>query len=415
MGRTEYKSENHKREQISTGYGHTIRACFTGYVVQAAVNNFIPLLFLTFQETYKISLADITLLIIFNFGVQLITDLASTLFIDKIGYRISLIAAHVFSAIGLAGLAVFPEVLPNPLTGLVLAVCIYAVGGGLIEVLVSPVVEACPTKHKESMMSLLHSFYSWGQVGVVLLSTLFFGLAGIENWKILAVLWAMIPIANAFVFTKVPIVSLQEQEENHGMKQLFSNKTFWILLLMMVCAGASEHAVNQWASTYAEAGLKVSKTVGDLAGPMMFAVCMGTARLIYGKMGEKIGLEKFMCGSLMLCVMGYLLAGLTQNAVIGLIGCGICGFSVGILWPGTFSTAASAIKGGGTAMFALLALGGDLGCAGGPALVGRISEMLDGNLGKGILAAVIFPVIMLFIFVPLGKRGVKKSFDPTII
>lgn len=390
-----------KKEQI--GYSHTIRACFVGYIIQAIVNNFVPLLFLTFQSTYGISLANITLLVTFNFGVQLLTDLASTVFVDRIGYRISMVAAHILSAIGLLGLAFLPELLPNPLVGLLIAVCIYAIGGGLLEVLVSPVVEACPSKHKESTMSLLHSFYCWGHVGVVLISTLFFKFAGIENWKVLAALWALIPIGNAIAFAKVPMISLQEQEESLGMKLLVRNKTFWVLLILMICAGASEQAVSQWASAYAEAGLQVSKTIGDLAGPMLFACCMGIARLIYGKAGDKIPLKKFMCGSLILCCVSYLLIGFSQNAAMGLIGCGICGFSVGILWPGTFSTAAAAVRGGGTAMFALLALGGDLGCAGGPTFVGIMSEAFGGNIAKGILTAIIFPGIMLLVFFLVEK------------
>lgn len=380
----------------SDKYNHTIYASFIGYVVQAVVNNFIPLLFLTFQTTYDISLDKITLLVTFNFGVQLLVDMASVKFVDKVGYRTCIVAAHIFSAAGLVGITVLPELLPSPFAGLLLSVAVYAVGGGLIEVLVSPIVEACPTKRKDAAMSLLHSFYCWGHVGVVLLSTLYFWVFGIGNWRYLAWIWALIPICNAFYYAKVPIASLMEEgEQGLTLSQLFRNKLFWIMMMLMVCAGACEQGISQWASAFAERGLGVSKTVGDLAGPLLFAVLMGGARVFYGKYSEKIQLEKFMVISGVLCLVSYLLASLTKSPVLGLAGCGLCGLSVGILWPGTFSMSAKSIRGGGTAMFALLALAGDLGCSGGPTFVGMMSEAFGEDLKKGILAGAIFPVVLL--------------------
>ena len=377
-------------------YNKTITACFTGYIVQAAVNNFTPLLFLFFQRNYDILLSQITLLVTFNFGIQLLVDLLSVGFVDKIGYRISMVAAHVLAAAGLILLTVLPEMLPSPFAGILIAVMIYAVGGGLLEVLVSPVVEACPSDNKEKAMSMLHSFYCWGHAGVVLISTLFFYAAGIENWKILAVIWALIPIANAFAFTKVPIAPLMEEGETGlRLKELFKIKVFWVLLIMMICAGASEQAVSQWASTLAEKGLGISKTAGDLAGPMAFAVLMGTSRLFYGKYGDRIHLEKFMIYSSCLCILSYLGISLIPVPLLSLAACAVCGMSVGIMWPGTFSKASAALPRGGTAMFAFLALGGDVGCSGGPTVVGMVSGVLDDDLKKGILAAVLFPLILL--------------------
>lgn len=377
-------------------YNKTITACFTGYIVQAAVNNFTPLLFLFFQRNYDILLSQITLLVTFNFGIQLLVDLLSVGFVDKIGYRISMLAAHVLAAAGLILLTVLPEMLPSPFAGILIAVMIYAVGGGLLEVLVSPVVEACPSDNKEKAMSMLHSFYCWGHAGVVLISTLFFYTAGIENWKILAVIWALIPIANAFAFTKVPIAPLMEEGETGlRLKELFKIKVFWVLLIMMICAGASEQAVSQWASTLAEKGLGISKTAGDLAGPMAFAVLMGTSRLFYGKYGDRIHLEKFMIYSSCLCILSYLGISLIPVPLLSLAACAVCGMSVGIMWPGTFSKASAALPRGGTAMFAFLALGGDVGCSGGPTVVGMVSGVLGDDLKKGILAAVLFPLILL--------------------
>lgn len=377
-------------------YNKTITACFAGYIVQAAVNNFTPLLFLFFQRNYDILLSQITLLVTFNFGIQLLVDLLSVGFVDKIGYRISMVAAHVLAAAGLILLTVLPEMLPSPFAGILIAVMIYAVGGGLLEVLVSPVVEACPSDNKEKAMSMLHSFYCWGHAGVVLISTLFFYTAGIENWKILAVIWALIPIANAFAFTKVPIAPLMEEGETGlRLKELFKIKVFWVLLIMMICAGASEQAVSQWASTFAEKGLGISKTAGDLAGPMAFAVLMGTSRLFYGKYGDRIHLEKFMIYSSCLCILSYLGISLLPVPLLSLAACAVCGMSVGIMWPGTFSKASAALPRGGTAMFAFLALGGDVGCSGGPTVVGMVSGVLGDDLKKGILAAVLFPLILL--------------------
>lgn len=377
-------------------YNNTITACFIGYIVQAIVNNFTPLLFLFFQKSYHIQISQITLLVTFNFGIQLIVDLLSVKFVDKIGYRVSMIIANVLAATGLLLLTVLPEILPIPFIGILIAVMIYAVGGGLLEVLVSPIVEACPSDNKEKTMSLLHSFYCWGHAGVVLISTLFFYIVGIDNWKILAVIWAIIPIINAFIFSKVPIAPLFKDGES-GLKltELFKIKTFWILLIMMICAGASEQAVSQWASTFVEKGLGISKAAGDLAGPMSFAILMGLSRLFYGKYGNRINLDHFMIYSTILCILSYLGITLLSIPILNLIACAICGFSVGIMWPGTFSKASSALPKGGTAMFALLALGGDLGCSGGPTLVGMISGLLDDNLKIGILVGCIFPVLLL--------------------
>ena len=377
-------------------YKHTVYACFVGYITQAIVNNFAPLLFLTFVSSYGVPLSKITLLVTFNFGFQLFIDAVSPRFIDKIGYRFSMILAHVFSAAGLVMLTILPELFEDAFVGLLLAVLIYAIGGGLLEVLVSPVVEACPTDNKEATMSLLHSFYCWGHVGVVLISTIYFAVFGIENWKYLACFWALVPALNCISFTKVPIATLiEEGETGLSLKELFRNKVFWLFMIMMVSAGASEQAVSQWASAFAEAGLGVDKTIGDLAGPMLFAVCMGISRAIYGKYGDRIKLEYYMLFSGVLCILSYLMISLSPWPMLSFIGCAICGFSVGIMWPGTFSMSAAGIKNGGTLMFALFALAGDVGCSAGPTLVGMVSSVANNNLKLGTLAAIFFPILCI--------------------
>ena len=389
-------------------YKITIIACFIGYVVQAIINNFAPLLFLTFQRTYHIGLGQITMLITLNFGVQLLVDLVAAGFVDKIGYRASMLIAHVVAAVGLFSMTILPEVFSNPYAGLIISIILYAIGGGLLEVLVSPIVESCPTDNKEAAMSLLHSFYCWGHVAVVLISTLFFRFVGIQNWKIMTYIWMLVPIVNALLFIKAPIASLIEDgQKGMSLKELFKCKLFWVFMLMMVCAGASEQAVSQWASTFAEMGLGVSKSIGDLAGPMSFAILMGSSRAFYGKFGEKIDLDKFMIGSSILCAASYLMISLSPWPVLSLVGCSVCGLSVGIMWPGTFSKAAAGLKTGGTAMFAFLALAGDLGCGGGPTVIGQISSMMGDDLKKGILFGLCFPVMLIVGIVMC--RGMNKT------
>ncbi len=376
-------------------YKSTIYCSYIGYITQAIVNIFAPLLFVTFHEEFGISFSQITLITTLNFSTQLIIDLLSSKFVDKIGYRISIVAAHVFSALGLLGMAFLPNALPNAYVGLLVSVIFYAVGGGLIEVLISPIVEACPSDDKASAMSLLHSFYCWGSVGVILLSTCFFAAFGREHWRILACLWALIPTVNAVCLTRVPIASLTEEGEGMKINELCKTKLFWVFAVLMLCAGASELSMSQWASAFAENGLKVSKAVGDLAGPCFFSALMGLARVFYAKFSEKINLASFIIFSSGLCITAYLITVLSPISVISLIGCALCGLSVGIMWPGVFSIASSKLPKGGTAMFALLALAGDMGCSSGPTIVGMVSGACSDNLKAGLACAVIFPVLMI--------------------
>lgn len=380
---------------IRNNYQHTVYACFIGYVVQAIVNNFAPLLFVTLGAQYGIRMNQISVIISVNFGVQLAVDLLSPLFIDRIGYKASAILAHLFSATGLLLFASLPDLLPGPFAGLLIAVMVYAIGGGLLEVLISPIVEACPTERKEAAMSLLHSFYCWGCVLVIALSTAFLALLGSDSWRMLPLLWALVPAANAMLFSRVPVNSLTPEGGGMSVRELLRSSGFWLLALLMVCAGASELSMSQWASAFAEKGLGISKTLGDLAGPCFFAVLMGLARVLYAAFSDRISLLGFMRGSCVLCVASYLLAVFAPHPALALLGCGLCGLSVGILWPGVFSIAAGRMPAGGTALFALLALGGDLGCSSGPTLVGFVSERAGGVLQAGLLAAILFPLVLL--------------------
>lgn len=392
-------------------YKKTKLACYLGFITQAVAANFAPLLFLKFHTDYDISLGNIALISTFFFFTQLLVDLFCAKYVDKIGYRVCIVASEVCSAAGLAGLALLPEIMPSPFTGIIISVILYAIGSGLIEVLGSPIVEACPFENKEATMSLLHSFYCWGAVGTILVSTVFFMIFGIDSWKWLAVSFAIIPAINIYNFATCPIELLVEEGQGMGIRKLFSNPMFLIAIVMMVCSGASELAMAQWASAYAESALGFSKAVGDIAGPCMFAVTMGISRVLFGKASDKMNLNRFMIGSGILCFVCYLLASFSDNPIIGLAGCIVCGFSVGIMWPGTISISSKAFPTGGTAMFALLAMAGDLGGSIGPAIVGRVADMFGGSINVGMRIGLLFPSTLCFVLCLLNilNHAVNKQ------
>ena len=393
-------------------YKKTLVACYLGFVTQAISANFAPLLFLTFKSTYGITLDKIAMIPLVFYLTQLLVDLAATKFADKLGYRTCVVASQVLSSAGLVLMAILPEVFPVPFIGILISVVLYAIGSGLIEVLISPIVEACPFENKDGMMSLLHSFYCWGAMGVILGSTLFFAVFGVENWKILTFVWALVPLYNTFNFISCPIERLVEDGESMPVRKLLKTPIFWLMILLMVCSGASEASMAQWASAFTESAIGVSKTVGDLAGPCLFAMFMGICRMLYGKFSEKLDLTKVMliCG--VLCAGCYLLASLSPLPILGLAGCALCGLAVGIMWPGSISISSQNCPKGGTAMFAFLALAGDLGAMVSPAMVGSISEKAGGTLKTGLLAATVFPVLLVCGLLIL-KRTVRQKLSRT--
>lgn len=393
---------------MQKNYKKTLIACYLGFITQAICCNFVPLLFLTFHNDYGISLGKIALIPTAFFMTQLIVDALCARYVDKIGYRPAIVASQVAAALGFIGLAFLPELTPDPFTGVMICVVIYAIGSGLIEVLCSPIVEACPFDNKESVMSLLHSFYCWGTVGVVLLSTVFFAIFGLGCWKILACIWALVPLYNVYNFVVCPIENLVEEGKGMSIVQLCKVPLFWLAVVLMVCSGASELSMSQWISAFVEGGLGLSKTLGDLMGPCLFGVTMGITRAFYGKYGDRIDLTGFMLGSGTLCLVCYVLASMTANPVVGLIGCIICGFSVAIMWPGTLSLSSGRIPMGGTALFALLAMAGDLGGSIGPSLVGYVSQIAGDNLRIGMRVGCIFP-IGLIIGLLILKKTAKKA------
>lgn len=394
---------------MANPYRKTLIACYLGFITQAISANFAPLLFLTFHHDYGIPLGRIALISTVFFLTQLVVDLLCAKFVDRIGYRRCIVASCLCSAAGLIGLSLLTEVLPNSFWGILISVVVYAIGSGLIEVLCSPIVEACPFDRKEAVMSLLHSFYCWGSVGVVLLSTAFFALFGTGSWKLLACLWALVPLLNIYNFATCPIAHPVPDGKSMPIRSLLRVPMFWSAILLMICAGASELAMAQWASAYAEAAIGLSKAVGDLAGPCMFAAAMGICRMLFGKYGDRIELTRFMFWSAVLCLICYLLTALSSLPMTGLIGCILCGFSVGIMWPGTISIASKRLPYGGTAMFALLAMAGDLGGAFGPWLVGNVSQIAGNHLQKGLLAGSVFPLILIAALVSVSVLSGKRK------
>ena len=390
-------------------YRRTLTACYLGFITQAIVANFSPLLFLKFHMDYGIPLGKIALISTAFFLTQLIVDVFCARFVDKIGYRRSVVASEVAAALGLIGLAFIPDLCPDPFAGIIVCVIIYAIGSGLIEVLCSPIVEACPFDNKDAVMSLLHSFYCWGSVGVILVSTLFFKAFGIGAWRIMAVLWAIIPLYNIYNFATCPIEHLVEDGEGMSIQQLFSAPLFWVAVLLMVCSGASELGMAQWASAFAEAALGLNKTLGDLLGPCMFAITMGISRVIYGKYGESMDLTKTMLASGALCLVCYLLSAFSPSPILGLIGCVMCGFSVGIMWPGTLSLSSAKLPLGGTALFALLAMAGDLGGALGPGLVGWVTGRAGDDLRAGMGVGCIFPIMLMLALIAMRRMTAGKN------
>ncbi len=396
-------------------YKHTMVCCFMAYITGAIVNNFAPLLFLTFQKNYGLTVPQLATLVTANFVTQMIVDYIGAKYAYKIGYRTTIITAMTFSAIGLTSMGVLPDIMPNSYAALLISVVLYAVGSGLIEVMVSPMTEALPTKNKEAIMSLMHSFYCWGVVFVVLISTLYFNVIGIENWKYLSVLWAVLPVVTALMFTQVPIYTLDgEDDEPVKVKDLFKNKLFFVFMILMICSGASEIAMAQWVSYFAEDGLGVSKTLGDLLGACLFAVLMGAMRVYYAKYSEKLNLVRVLKYCSLLCVISYILAALVPNPVIALAGCGLCGITVALMWPGVLSIASNIMPKATAAMFATLAIGGDIGCSLGPQMVslGASAFAINGSpIKAGLLCSIVFPAVMCIALNVLSKMtaGQQKN------
>ena len=391
-------------------YKHTVFTCYLANIGAAAANNLASLLFIIFQNEFGLSSIQLATVISVNFMTQIVVDFLGAKYADKLGYRRTVLLSASLLTLGLLSLGVFPLLMPdNMFTALCMSAVIYAIGSGLGEVILSPIIEALPGDAKESAMSIMHSFYCWGHVCVVVLSTLYFQVFGTDHWQILPMIWAIVPLTTVFLFSVTPIRSLNEDKVSLPLRKLFTVKIFWLFMLLMLCGGAAELAMAQWSSLFAESALGVSKTVGNLLGPCFFAVMMGSARALYGKYSEKLPLISAIIVCSFITCAGYLMVSLIPNPYVALIGCGIIGFGVGIFWPGTLSVASKAIPTGGAGMFAILALFGDFGCSVGPQLAAVVSEAFDNNLKIGMLACTLFPLVILISTLVYVKFSIRKN------
>ena len=387
----------------------TRKACYLGYITQSVCINFAPLLFLTFEHTFGITLGQISLLIGVNFAVQLLSDMTVARIARLIGLRQAAVSAQLIAAAGLVSLAILPYALPSPFAGLTIAVLLCGIGGGCNEVLISPIIEACPGEEKAGSMSLLHSFYCWGQAGVILLSVGFFALFGIEHWRVLSCLLGLFPAVGALLFLAVPLAQPAEEEGGTALRHLFRSRAMLWCLLLIFSAGAAEMVMGQWASAFAESGLGVSKTVGDLLGPCFFAVMMGSSRILYAKLATRVSLLLTVTLSAALCVISFLMAALAPIPLVALLACGLCGLSVGVFWPGTYSLAAARLPRGGVPMFAVLAVAGDLGCLLGPTAAGAIADRMGGDIRFSFLLTALLPAVIVLCAGRLWLLGRKHE------
>ena len=400
---------HNKNNSLIHSYTLTKTASYIGYVVQAITINFTPLLFVCFMGQYSLSMREISALVTLTFVFQFSIDFLSVFLLRRVGYRALVLAAHALSCAGLVLLCVLPEIMDSFL-GLCIAVGVYSSGSGFIEVVVSPIIESCPSRNKAAQMSFLHSFYCWGQVAAVGISTLYFAFFGVEAWKTMTLIWACIPLLNILLFSLCPLDVDVTIGTSKPLRALFGRRDFLLLMLIIMCSGAAEIALSQWASAYCETALGVPKTVGDIAGPMGFAVCMGISRLGYAVLGDRLKLEWCMLASSVLCAIGYLIVSLSPSAVLSLVGFGVCGLSVGVLWPGAFSLASKRVEGGGS-MYALLSFSGDAGCTIGPLVCGLCASSFGDDIGIGLLISTVFPLalcIFMLCFNALGEKDTQK-------
>lgn len=388
-------------------YTVTKTCCYFGYVCQAICINLLPMLFIMFVENYGIGYERLGRLVLISFLTQLAGDFFTLRFIDRIGYRKVVVLAHIMAFVGLLLLSAVAFLPINVYYGLLFAVPIYSLGAGIIEVAISPIVEYMPTKNKAAQMSMLHSAYSWGQVAVVGLTVVLWSVLHLP-WYLLPVIWAAVPLFNILGFTFVPLPEIPIGEEQNGKRGLLHTPRFLLMLILMVCVGAAELTMTQWVSLFAESGLKVSKTVGDLLGLCMFGVLMGVGRLVYGFCKLPLRRSMLVCG--IGCVVCYLTASLVPSGIIALAACALCGLSVSLMWPGTYSLAAREFPLGGTSMFAMLAIAGDIGCSAGPWLTGLVSDILVPTFGNafalkaGVFIGAFFAAGVVIMLIKLKKR-----------
>lgn len=400
----------------------TLMAARMGFFTQALVNNLAPVFFVLFRVLYGFSYLQVGILAALNFTLQLFADITSPNLISRFGYRKCAMTAQALCAVGLILMPGLCILTGGVYISFIIPVLIYSYGAGMIEVLASPIVEAIPDLPENTKMSMLHSFYSWGQMTCVALTTLALHFIGYERWFLIPVLWSAIPIFGIILFSRarLDMADMAEKESEKGGR-LFC-RSFVLMLIIMTCAGASEIAMSEWSSLFAEEALGVSKVAGDLFGPCMFALFMGMGRMCHAKFGERLNLSRLIKACSLLCVICYVGAALLRPAAASLIFCALTGLSVSLMWPGALSLAA-ARNNGGARMYGLLAAFGDIGCIIGPVVTSSVSEFADGNeriraigaayglsadktaLRASLLAMALIPLVMLICLSLFSDKG----------
>lgn len=393
--------------ELEKKYLPTKLAGYVGFIVQAIVNNFLPILFIVFQDVYGLGYEKLGRLIVINFATQMFIDFITPKIIHKLGYRRAAFLCQFTACVGLCLMAVLPRFMSNTYLAIIISIVFYATGSGLMEVILSPMIEMLPTGNKSGNMAVLHSFYCWGQTVVVPLTTLMVFIFGRENWTYIPLVWAVVPFVNMFTFLRVPIVEPDSEEKQSTFLELARTPKFVVYMVMMLCAGASEIAMSQWSSLFVEQALGVSKAIGDIVGPCLFALFMALGRVIYASLSKKVSFTRLLIWLNLLCFICYVMVALCHIAVLSLVFCALCGLSVSISWPGIYSAGARTFKTGGAVMFSAFAMCGDTGCALGPGLVGLVAEYT--NLNVGFLVAAVFPLIMVICSIYILKNRVAKN------
>lgn len=381
-------------------YKSTIRACYIGNLVGALVTNLSPLLFVILMGSYNLSFEQVGRLVLINFFTQIIADLAFSKPVDTYGVRPFITLGHALVFIGFVMFAFSPRLFPHsPYTGLMLATVVFSCGGGLLELLLSAIVQAVPSDAKAAAMSLLHSFYAWGFIVVVVLTFLMLKLFGSANWPWLFLIWSLVPLFNFFNFLRVPLPPQVPDEHRTSTRVLASTPFFIFVVLGIALGGAAEVSMSQWTSAYAETTLGLSKQTGDLLGLCLFAGLLGLGRVLYGTYGKRFDIWRVMFLGSLFAAGCYLVAALSQHPIVSLVACAFCGLGVALLWPGSVTNAAHRFPFAGASMFAILAAGGDTGAAVGPWLLGLIADQIPTDfplspLRVGMVIGTLFPLAM---------------------
>ena len=401
-------------------YKSTIAACYIGSFVQAIIVNTTPILFIPLREQFGLTFQQMGLLVLINFISQVGCDILFSNAIDKYGFRRFVVAAHGLAVVGLVLFAASPLLFDRPFAGFVTATIIFSGSGGLLELLLSPIVNAIPTDEKAGAMSVLHSFYSWGQAAVILLTTVLLFVFGRAWWQWIILIWTLVPLFNFFFLMRVPFAPNVPEEQRQGMDKILLKPFFIAALATILCGAAAELCISQWASAYLEEAMRLPKVVGDVGGVCLFAVMMGVGRLFYGMYGKKINVSLMMLIGTVGAAACYITVALSGTAVLSLLACGLCGLCVSLLWPGTLVVASEHYPLAGAWMFAILAAG-DIGASAGPWLMGVVAEQahrlpfLSGLLTQGMspdqlglraamLVSALFPIIAFFCLRWMRKR-----------